>query len=176
MRLVLLALLATAAQRLLVIEETVTVPASQVRAVNLNVAAREALLECEFEVRGPGSGIRVALMRWEQAERFRLGKSHQTVSALPYSRDGKLRAVVSAGGRYQMILDNRMEGRGPSDVRMKVWLTFGPIVPVELSTGRRAAVVVTSLGFFFAVVWFGGRKLWAATRARRIPWPPGPSA
>ena len=162
-------LLAAAPQRLLIVDETVQVPASQVRAVSLNVAAREASLDCEFAVSGPGSGVRVALMSWEQAERFRRGLSHHTVKALPYATSGTFRAGVAGSGRYQMVLDNRMEGRGPVDVRLKVWLTFGPVPALELSSRERAVIVAISLSFFFGVVWFAGRRLWDATRDRRIP-------
>lgn len=168
--------LAAAPQRLLILDEVAQVPASQIRAVNLNVAAREAILECEFSVSGPGSGIRVSLMSWDQAERFRRGLSHRTVKSLPYATSGLLRTAIAGGGRYQLVLDNRLEGRGPAAVSMKVWLTFGQTVPVELSWRRRMTVAAISLGFFFAVACFVGRKLWRAMRNRRILSLPGPFA
>jgi hypothetical protein len=172
----LLVLAAAAPQRLLIVDETVRVPASQIRAVNLSIAARQALFECEFNVMGPGRRIKLALMTWEQAERLRRGeRTNEILKTRPSSGSGSLQAFVR-GGRYRLILDNRAEDRAPSDVHVKVWLTFGAPLAIELSSRKRVVIVLASLTFFFAVVWYTGRKLWIAIRARRTPWPPGPSS
>ena len=169
-------LAAATTQRLLIVDETVRVPASQIRTVNLSIAARQALFECEFKVTGPGRRVQLALMTWEEAERLRQGeRTSEILKSTPSSGSGSLRAMVR-GGRYRLILDNREEDRDPSDVHVQVWLTFGTPVPIELSWRKRVVIVLASLTFFFAVVWYTGRKLWIAIRARRIPWPPGPSS
>jgi hypothetical protein len=62
-----------------------------------------------------------------------------------------------------------MEGRGPALVRVQLAAVFGdPMLEIrELPAGRRAAVVVVSLGLFaLLALWAAGRLLRASGRPR----------
>jgi hypothetical protein len=88
--------------------------------------------------------------------------------SLPYERAGFFRHPVTKPGEYRLVIDNRMEGRGPALVRVQLAAVFGdPMLEVrELPAGRRAEVVMVSLGLF-ALVALGAA--WRLRRASRRP-------
>jgi len=157
-----LMLLATPA-RVDLVDDLVRVPASRWSVIDVLLKQRGAVVECRYSVERGRSGVRVALMSVADAERFQAGRSHRPLVSLPYERTGFFRHPVTKPGEYRLVIDNRMEGRGPALVRVQLTAVFGdPMLEVrELPAGRRATVVIVSLGLFAAVA------LWAAGRIRR---------
>jgi len=157
-----LALLAAASQeRVTLLDEVFEVPRSGWRAVDVALKQRPAIIECRFTVVRGRSGVRVALLRREDVGRFRGGQPHRVLLATGFESRGGFRHAPGLGD-YSVLLDNRMEGRGPASVRLEVALEFGrggqPLVR-ELSTGRRVVVILTSVAVFAAVVWYASRRL-----------------
>jgi hypothetical protein len=165
-------LLAAAAvpDRFVLMDETVQVPAASWRDYPIELRQRPALVECSFSVEGGGSGVRVALMQRAEVERLRAGQRHHVLAATGYERAQRFRFPVPAGD-YSIVVDNRLEGRGPADVHLRVALAFtGPEPEAQvLSPARRASVVAASILFFLAVAFFAGRKLKKAVLDRRPP-------
>jgi hypothetical protein len=57
------------------------------------------------------------------------------------------------------MIDNRLDGRGPSLVHLRVELTNpGSVQAIELPPARRRAVVALSLLFFGVVIIFSARQ------------------
>lgn len=170
-----LALLAAPAppERLLLIDDTFEVPAAGWRSLDLELRQRSALIECRFAVSGGGAGVRVALLRVEDLERLRAGQSHRVLASSGFEESGNLRLAVPPG-RYSLLLDNRLEGRRPAQVRVQTSVVFAPGSPAaaELSPQRRALVVALSVVFFLAVALFAGRKLKRALEDRNRTQPP----
>jgi hypothetical protein len=170
-------LLAAATSRVLLMDEIVEVPPSGLRAVDVSLRQRPAVVECSFTVLSRTSGVRVALMTAAEARRFQHGRAHEVLRATPFQRSGSFRQPVSERGDYRIVIDNRMEGRGPARVQLHVSLVFGDgsvAAPQTLSMGRRFLVVCLSLLFFVGVtVWVGRRvRLAIERRNRGAPLPP----
>ncbi len=168
------ALAATGApNRLVVMDETVEVPAAEWRAFDLDLRQQPAWIDCRFSVRSTGSGVRVALLRRADVERMRDGQPHRILGTTDFQRAGLLRQAVPAGD-YSLVVDNRLEGRGPAEVYLQVGLLFvgpGP-KPHVLSPARKAVVVALSILFFVAVAGFAGWKLLRAASQNRGAPPP----
>jgi hypothetical protein len=157
-----LALLAAAAQeRVTLLDEVFEVPRSGWRAVDVALKQRPAIIDCRFSVVRGGSGVRVALLQREHLGRFRGGQPHRVLLSTGFESRGGFRHAPGLGD-YSLLLDNRLEGRGPASVRLEVALEFGrggqPLVR-ELSTGRRVVVILTSLAVFAAILWYASRRL-----------------
>jgi hypothetical protein len=154
---ILLALmLAAAPARVVLVDELVRVPAAQSRAIDVLLKQRGAVVECRYAVERGGSGVRVALLTRADAER--------PLASTPYQRSGSFRHPVTTPGEYRLVIDNRLEGRGPALVRVELSAVFGdPMLQMrELDPGRRARVIVVSLGLFALVAgWAGWRILTA---------------
>lgn len=168
-----LALLAALApERAALLEEVFEVPAAGWRAVDVSLRQRPAILECRFTVVEGRSGVRVALLRREDAGRFRGGQPHRVLLSTAFERHGRLRYAAGLGDN-SLLLDNRMEGRGPAWVRLEVGLEFrrgGEPLARELSPARRLTVIAVSLAVFAALAGFAARRLWRAiSPARRTP-------
>jgi hypothetical protein len=165
----LLLILAAAPERLVVMDETVEVPAAGWRAFEIDSKQRPAVIECRFAVASGGSGVRVSLLTREDRDRLRDGQRHRPLASTPYRRSGAFRLYAPAG-EYSVIVSNALEGRGPARVRMTVALAFpgAQAAPQVLSPGRRVVVVALSLLFFAAVALFAGRRILRA-------WPRRPS-
>jgi hypothetical protein len=149
--------------RVVLVDGLVRVPASRWSVIDVLLKQRGAVVECRYSVERGRSGVRVALMSVADAERFQAGRSHRPLVSLPYERAGFFRHPVTKPGEYRLVIDNRMEGRGPALVRVQLAAVFGdPMLEIrELPAGRRANVVMVSLGLFALVA------LWAAWRLRR---------
>jgi hypothetical protein len=169
MILALLLLLAAVPDRVPVVEETIVVPAGDWRAIDLTLQQRPAIVECAFRVVRGKSGVRLALIPRDDLEHLQGGESHHVIAATAFERSGALRVRPPALGEYALVVDNRMEGRTPAQVKLDVWLDFGALseMPVRtLSTQRRIAVIAVTLVLFGAVAVFAGRRLQRAVRLR----------
>lgn len=156
------------AVRTVLLNDAVSVPPSGSRFLPLRVPAGGAVLECWFALLEGGSGVRVALLARPAYERFRDGRSHEALAATSYVREGRLSAPVETPGEYGVLLDNRLEGRGPAEVRVEVTLAFDSSSPApvrELSRRHRAAAVILSLVYLFLVAGYTASRLRRAARA-----------
>jgi hypothetical protein len=176
--LVVAALPAAAAQeRVSLIEETIRVPASDWRPVYLPLRQRPATVLGSFVVSPPGS-VRVVLMTTRDLRRLEDGLSHQPLLSTGYEQSGGFRYSFRQPGEYVLVIDNRLDARGPADVRLRVSLEFSPARPAArtLSPRRRLAVVALSLAMFAAIVLWSGRRLLRAMSEQRTPGQPPPSS
>ena len=148
-----------------ILDETVTVPAADWKAFEIPLRQRPARIDCGFEVESGGSGVRLLLIERAELERMSAGQGYHTLAATAYQRSGGF-AYRAPPGDYVIVADNRMEGRGPAEVRLEVELVFdgGGELPRTLSPERRAVVVGLSILFFGAVALFAGGPLWRAFR------------
>ena len=161
--------------RVTIIDDTVEIPASKVIGFPLLLRQSAAVVECSYAVDEGGSGVRVLLLRAADAEELYSGHAHRPLISTPYQRSGGFRYRVPLAGDYVLVLDNRMEGRGVSKVRLHLSAVFGQAARETvryLPRSRRIAVVVISLLVFASIVTYSGRKLAAAMAARRNGGPP----
>lgn len=167
-----LLLLLAAAESVTLFDDVIRVPRSQWRAIRLDLQQRPATIEVAHEVLRGRSAVRVVLMTSEDVERFSRGQSHRVLAASPFAEKGTFRYAVSTPGNYQVLLDNRLEGRGASDVKVKVAVVFNDrlsFAPRELPAETRRKVVAWSLGGFAAICILSGWGLINAARSRRTP-------
>lgn len=172
----LLLLAAAPLERATLFEGEVSIPRSQWRAIRLDLNQRPATIEVSHEsVRGR-SAVRVVLMTSADVERFSQGRSHRVLASSPFSSRGNFRYAVTRPGHYQVLFDNRLEGRGPAVVKVKVDVVFDnrlSFTPRELPEADRHRVVFWSLSGLLLVCAACGWPLLTAVRARRTP-PPDP--
>ena len=144
-------------------DETVTVPAADWKAFGIPLRQRPARIECGFTVQSGGSGVRVILIERAEFERMEAGQGYRELAATAYQRSGGFTYWAPAGD-YVMAVDNRMEGRGPAEVRLQVTLVFegDGTQPRTLSPERRAVVFGLSVLFFGVVALLVGSRLWRA--------------
>ncbi|MBI3666105.1 MAG: hypothetical protein HY236_07750 [Acidobacteria bacterium] len=142
----------------------------------------EARLEVQFEVQGPrGSrGIRVAVLSERELQNFREKQPHHEIISTAYRQEGILRTRLGEAGGYAVIVDNRLEARRKSRVRLEAVLTTGPdpeTLPVTYASPEKRLIVVSvSLAGFLIIVALSGQALWRATRRPpSIPRPASPS-
>lgn len=132
----------------------VDVPPSTWRAVDLPIAQHETVVDGDFEVIR-GSKVQVLIADRDQAERLHKGRSFRPVYSSGFRKDGRFRITVHEAGSYVLLVDNRIEGRGPATVRLNVSTSNRVSIETrELPPGRRRAVIAISLLFFGAVVAF----------------------
>ncbi len=164
-----LALILLASSRILLVDDLYTIPASEWRYLEFGLNKQTATVECEFRVVEGGSGVRLALVSRPELERFRSGRSHDVLATTSYLKSGRFRFAVPRPGEYAIVVDNRMEGRGPAQVDLKIYLDFSvrrTPQAVELSEGRRRLIVLLSILVFLAIAVYAGRRILPAFRTR----------
>ncbi len=123
------------------------------RAVDLPVAQHGTTVEGDFEVIH-GSKVQVIIADRNEAERLHRGRSFRPVYTSGFATDARFRVTLRDAGQYVLLIDNRIEGRGSSQVRLNL-STSNPVnvEARELPPARRRAVVASSLLFFgFTIV------------------------
>ena len=172
-------LLAAAIVSPVLLDQIVSVPASEIRTLDIPVTRQvighswvdrrgRALMEIRFAVAKPGPNVRVAVLTLEEGRRLRRGLSHGVLASTSYQESGTLRRLVESGESYVLLVDNRLEGRAGANVRATLSLISGDGPAREASPLRRLIVIALSTVFFVAVtVWAGRRLLDAASRGER---------
>jgi hypothetical protein len=160
-----LLLLLVAPGRLTLVDETIEVPAQSWQAIDIELRQRPALIECRYLVEGDGPDVRLALMRPADVERFRDGIRHHVLAATEYGVTGALRFGPGPTGEYNVVVDNRLDGRVPARVHLTVSLVFPRPrhVARELSPQRRLWIILLSAVYVAALAFFVVRK-WDAFR------------
>lgn len=139
-------------------DQAVEVPASRWKTIDVPVAAADMLLEASYLVPSSASRVALILLTRDDALRFESGRSIRPLASTGWSYDGRLRHRFQQAGNYALVLDNRIEGRHPTAVTLKVDITGAENVTVrELSPQRRLLVITISLLVFVALVMFTAR-------------------
>jgi hypothetical protein len=137
----------------------VSVPASHWQTIDLPIRESATTVDISFQVR-QGSRVQVLLLDREQARRFHRGRSVDPILTTGFQNAGRLRYLVAEKGDYVVLVDNRIEGRGPTLVDLRVEASpAGPVSVRELPPERRRAVVTLTLLLFGATVFFSSRQL-----------------
>jgi hypothetical protein len=148
---------------------TIRVPRSQWRAISVNLRQRPATIQVTYKVTSGKSGVRVVLMTREDVRRFREGLSHRVLAQSPFQSDGAFRHMLATPGEYRVLLDNRLEGRGPAEVQLKISLLFHEYTSFEprtLPRELRLQVVAVSLLLFAIAGGWSGWRVWRGFRMR----------
>jgi hypothetical protein len=137
----------------------VSVPASHWATIDLPIRQPNTTLDISFQVTH-GSRVQVLVLDREQARRFHRGRSIDPLLTTGFQNSGRLRYRIAEKGEYVLLLDNRIEGRGPTLVDLRIETSPAGRVDVrELPPERRRVVVTLSLLFFGATVFFSARQL-----------------
>jgi hypothetical protein len=135
-------------------DDAVKVGPGRIRTLDISLPVRPVRIVCTYEVIQGGSGVRVVLLKQEDAERWLRGEAHTVEGSTSYSKRGAFSYKPTDPDHYQLVLDNRLEGRAPSDVHLLVRTVEseespGPIRLADHARGR--ALVFGSMGLFAAV-------------------------
>lgn len=151
------------------IERTLRVAPADARGLRFSVKNRPATLELEFKMEQGGAPVRLVLIPETDENRFKAGRSFTSLAETGYERGGKLKIHIDTPGDYVVMVDNRPELRAAAlvDLRGAIEYDMTPREAKELSPLRRSIVIGLSLMVFFAIAFIAGRRLWAATAARR---------
>jgi hypothetical protein len=144
------------------LNETIEVPRSQWRAMRVELRDKPATVEVNFRVSSGRSGVRVVILTDAELKRFEKGERHEVLAQTDFASEGTFRYLVGNPGDYRILLDNRLEGREPAKVELRVALLHhdqSTFVPKLLDPVRRRSVVGISLGGFCLVALLLARKL-----------------
>ena len=140
---------------IVIAESLVTIPASHSTAIAVKTPLNSTTLHGSFEVVGGGTQIQAILLSREEAERFNRGRSNRPLFISGFDRSEEFRVLIPDAGEYVLVLDNRLEGRFPTQVSLRLEMTHPNDARVRtVSSDRRRATVALSLLFFGAVVVF----------------------
>ena len=154
-----LLLMLAAFGRVDLIDSTYDIPASDWRYVPRPVTQEPTWVDCIFDAGRPDARVRVVLLSHDDLNRWRLGSDHEELATTPVGPRGMLRMSVHDPDTY-LAIENR--GSRAASVRLRVFLEQPRAR--YLSTGRRVAVILISLGVFFGIVTFSARRLLRAIR------------
>lgn len=135
-------------------DDAVQVGPSKIRTLNVDLPVEPARIVCNFEVLSGGSGVRVVLLKQEDAERWLRGEAHEVEASTPFARDGAFSHKPADPDHYVLVLDNRMEARGATEVHLLVRLVYGDVAsgPVRHVDGRKGMLLVWSTMLLFATI------------------------
>ena len=155
---------------MLLVDDTYSINAGHFQPVLVDLEQNVAKIDCEFQVVAGETGVRLAIMTVDDMRRFKKSENHSTIAGTSYAAKGRLRARLPRPGRYAVVIDNRMEARGPATVRVRVALDFSEAVAQarELPPERRWTVIAISLLVFLAIAVYSARKLKRAMKSRPL--------
>jgi hypothetical protein len=137
----------------------VSVPPSEWKAVAVKIDRNNSTVHCAFDVRTKTTKVQAWLMERSQAYRFNRGRAVNALYSTGFETSARFRVRVQDAGEYVLMLDNRLEGRWPAEVALRIELSNPQDENVrELSPERRRTIVAISLIFFGAVVVFAARQ------------------
>ena len=150
---ILLALLA------ILTDGVVSVPASRWSAVDVPVTQAGTVIEATFSVPSGYTAVEAILVTRKDADRFNAGRSYHPLCRSGYQTEGKLRCEAEQKGDYVLLLDNRIEGRKPAEVSVRIDVREpASMIAVTLPAQKRAVIIALSLLFFVAVVMYSARQ------------------
>lgn len=141
-----------------VVNSLLSVPPSQWQGINLQIPEHGTTVDVSFRVES-GSRVQVMVLEPAEAERFHRGRSFEPLFTTGFQNSGRIRYRIREAGSYVLMIDNRLEGRGPTMLDLRVELTNpGSVHARELPAERRRAVVALSMVFFGVVVIYSARQ------------------
>jgi hypothetical protein len=144
-------------------DQTVSMPRSQWRAIRVSLTERPATLRCRFRVEEGSAGIRAIVMTVQDTERFRKGEPFRMLAATKTGSEGTLDFRIPRPGEYMLLIDNRSDGVGAVDLRLRAWLDFHEGEQFARELSRQTRWLVSGLG----LIWLGVAGGWPAWRIRR---------
>ncbi len=150
---ILLALLA------ILTDGVVSVPASHWSAIDVPVTQSGTVIEASFSVPSGDTAVEAILVTRKDADRFNAGRSYQPLCRSGYQTEGKLRCEAEQKGDYVLLIDNRIEGRKPAEVSVKISMREpASIIAVTIPARKRAIIIALGMLFFVAVVMYSARQ------------------
>lgn len=135
----------------------VKVPPSQWKGVELKVPDAATSLSVSFNVQSGSSRVQALLLEPGQAQRYHEGRAFRALYSTSHRHSGSFRYFLPEPGNYVLMLDNRLEGRHPAFVTIKVQTMGRNLGPVrELPADQRRLVVTISLLLLGSVVFISG--------------------
>ena len=133
---------------------TVMVGPSKTRTLDVDLTGGPARVDCSFQVLQGGSGVRVVLMREEDAGLWQQGEPHSVEASTSFARNGSFSHRPLRAERYVIVLDNRLEGRGPANVRLVVRLEYNEDWRANVQTAdpSKGRILVWCAMGLFAVI------------------------
>jgi len=143
----------------LLADGVISVPASHWSAVDVRVAKAGSVVDTTFSVPSGATGVEAILVTRRDAERFNSGRSYQPICRSGYQTEGRFRCEVMQSGDYILLLDNRMEGRKPAEVTVKIHVREpDSVIAITVPPAKRALIIALSMLFFVAVVMYSARQ------------------
>ena len=117
------------------------------------------VIEASFSVPSGGTAVEAILVTRKEADRFNAARSYHALCRSGYQTEGKLRCEAEQKGDYVLLIDNRIEGRRPTEVSVKINMREpASIIAITVPPGKRAFIIAFSLLFFVAVVMYSARQ------------------
>jgi hypothetical protein len=162
-------LLLAAAAQVEIVEQSTEVPPADWKARRFSMR-KPGVVEVTYRVTKGGAGVRLALIARRDEARVELRREHTEFAATGFAREGTLHARLDEPGEYSVLVDNRLETQRAATVSFKGLISYDAPRPQvrTLSTGRKIAVIGSSLTLFFGICLFAGRRLWTAISVRGI--------
>lgn len=136
----------------------ILVPASHWTAVRLIVGQPNTVVDGSFRVI-QGSRVQLLIADRRQAERFHRGRSFAPMYSSGFHSEFRFQTTIGEPGEYILLIDNRIDARGPAKVELSLNQSVAPhVIAGELPPARRRAVVALSALFFGSVVFFSARQ------------------
>ncbi|MEO8128732.1 MAG: hypothetical protein ABJF23_25330 [Bryobacteraceae bacterium] len=138
----------------------ISVPASHWSAVDVSVSKPNSVVDTTFSVPSGATGVEAILVTRHEAERYNAGRSYQPICRSGYQTEGRLRCEAEQKGDYILLIDNRLEGRKPAEVSVRINVRLpASVIAITVPPAKRAVIIALSLLFFVAVVMFSARQL-----------------
>ncbi len=152
-------------------DDTVIVGAGRFRTLDLSLPEEPARIVCSFEIVEGGSSVRAVLVKAEDAERWLRGEAHDVEASTPFGRRGAFSHKPKDPDHYLIVLDNRMEGRGSTEVHLivRTVLGNGAVGPAATADPLRGQLLVWStMALFLALSLYSGREIHRRIAARQL--------
>lgn len=133
-------------------DDHVMVGPAKIRTLDIPMLVAPARIVCSYEVTQGGSGVRLVLLRMEDAQRWLRGEAHDVIASTRFARQGAFSHRPADPDHYIIVLDNRMEGRAPAEVHLLVRVIYGDETPntVTFADPRKGKLLVWSSLLLFA--------------------------
>ena len=143
----------------LVLEGDVVVPQSHWRAVDVQVPHAGTLIKASLRAPDDSPRMHAYLVTRANADRFARGGALRALAMTSFDREATLYLIADRPGDYILLLDNRVEGRRPTEVHLKIELLPPAQTVQTVPPERRRAVELASVLFFLGVVAYSARQL-----------------
>jgi hypothetical protein len=145
----------------IVLDDTIEIPRSEWRYVDVIAKEARAVVNCEYQVMTEKAEVRAVWIARKDLEFFRAGRRDDILATTQFGSDGRLRHFAPEAGDYAMVIENEPAGHATAKVKVRVW-TESAVSPRYASPERRLAVILISGILFFAIVSFSAYKLRSA--------------